>query len=455
MATIIFVKMICMGILIKNTRIINRGHSTYGDILIKDRKIEKTGGVIEVQEKVQEIDGEGLWCMPGIIDDQVHFREPGYTHKAEIATESRAALAGGVTSYMEMPNTFPPAVTGELLEDKYRIASRNSYANYSFFMGVSNDNYDELMRADPQKVCGYKIFMGSSTGNLLVDNREVLDKIFASVPMLIATHCEDENTVRARTELFKNQYGSDAPASIHPLIRNTEACLLSSSFAVDLARKHGTRLHVLHLTTADELGLFNENIPLKEKKITAEVCVHHLYFCDQDYEALGNRIKCNPAIKTAADRDALLKGLLSGKLDIIATDHAPHTAEEKSRPYFEAPAGLPLVQHSLNIMMDFHHRNLITMEQVVEKMCHAPADCFRVKDRGYLDEGHYADIVLIDPDRQWTVSTDNILYKCGWSPFEGKKFRGKVDTVLLNGTVAYHSGHTAKTDAPMRLEFDR
>lgn len=444
-----------MVTLIKNTRIINRGNSVYGDILIKDKRIVKCGGVIDVRENAEEINGEGLWCIPGIIDDQVHFREPGYTHKADIASESRAAIAGGVTSFMEMPNTFPPAVTTQLLEDKYRIAARSAYANYSFFMGVSNDNYDELMRVDPARVCGYKIFMGSSTGSLLVDDRAVLEKVFEAAPMLIATHCEDENTVKSRSELFRQQYGPDAPARIHPAIRNEEACLLSSSFAKELAVRYGTRLHILHITTAAEVGLFTDTAPLRDKKITSEVCVHHLYFSDEDYDRLGNRIKCNPAIKTSADRDALFKGLLDGKLDIIATDHAPHTAEEKAKPYFEAPAGLPLVQHSLNIMLDFHHRGMISMEQVVEKMCHAPAECFRVKERGYLDEGYFADVVLIDPAHEWTVSPENILYKCRWSPLEGKTFSGKIHTVLLNGSLAFADGMPVKTEAPMRLEFDR
>ena len=445
-----------MTIVIKNARIINRGESVYGDILIRDRRIEKLGGIIDYNGKVTEIDATGLWCMPGIIDDQVHFREPGLTHKADIASESRAAIAGGVTSFMEMPNTKPAAVTRDLLEQKYETAARTSYANYSFFMGVSNDNLDELMKTDIRKVCGFKIFMGSSTGDLLVDDPVALERVFEQAPMLIATHCEDEPTIRNRTELFREKYGDNIDPALHPQIRNAEACYLSSSYAVGLAKKYNTRLHILHITTARELELFSNQLPLADKKITSEVCVHHLYFCEEDYARLGNKIKCNPAIKSAADRDALFRALLDDRLDIIATDHAPHAADEKSRPYFEAPAGLPLVQHSLSIMMDFHFRGLISMEKVVEKMCHSPAICFDVADRGYLDEGKFADIVLIDPDAYNIVTRENILYKCGWSPLEGRQFRGKVKHVLLNGNEALTSGgEVIKTGTAERLSFLR
>jgi len=355
-----------------------------------------------------------------------------------------------------MPNTKPAAVTRDLLEQKYETAARTSYANYSFFMGVSNDNLDELMKTDIRKVCGFKIFMGSTTGDLLVDDPVALERVFEQAPMLIATHCEDEPTIKSRTELFREKYGDNIDPALHPQIRNAEACYLSSSYAVGLAKKYNTRLHILHITTARELELFSNQLPLANKKITSEVCVHHLYFCDEDYARLGNKIKCNPAIKSAADRDALFRALLDDRLDIIATDHAPHAADEKSRPYFEAPAGLPLVQHSLSIMMDFHFRGLISMEKVVEKMCHSPAICFDVADRGYLDEGKFADIVLIDPDAPNIVARENILYKCGWSPLEGRQFRGKVKHVLLNGTEALTSGgEVIKTGTAERLSFLR
>ncbi len=441
--------------IIRNGRIINRGSIREEDILIKDGRIVKTGSNLSVEGACEEVDASGKWVIPGIIDDQVHFREPGLTHKADIASESRAAVAGGTTSFMEMPNTNPPALTQELLEAKYQIAAGTSYANYSFFMGVSNENYDEVMRTSPKDVCGIKIFMGSSTGNMLVDSPNVLERIFAHTPMLIATHCEDEKTVRDQLEKFREKYGEEITPEMHPMIRSEEACYLSSSYAAGLAQKYGTRLHILHLTTEKELSLFRNDIPLTQKRITSEVCVHHLYFSDQDYTEQGNLIKCNPAIKEKKDKEALFSALLDDRLDIIATDHAPHTLEEKMQRYEKAPSGLPLVQHSLNIMMDFHWQGKITMEKIVEKMCHAPAQCFGLVDRGYLDEGMHADLVIIDPDKEWTVAKDNILYKCGWSPLEGKMFRGKVMHTYVNGKRVYSEGGKFLQGAGQRLQFDR
>lgn len=441
--------------LIKNVRIINRGQSIYGDVLIKNDRIEKIDTSINLQERADEIDGTDLWLLPGIIDDQVHFREPGLTHKADIASESRAAIAGGVTTFMEMPNTRPPALTVELLEDKYDIAARTSYANYSFFMGTSNDNYDEIMRIDPKNVCGLKIFMGSSTGNMLVDDQNTLDRLFANVPFLIATHCEDEATIHRNIEIFRAKYGDKVTAEMHPLIRSDEGCYLSSSMAVNLAKKHNTRLHILHITTEKEIQLFDNTLPLKDKRITSEVCVHHLFFNESDYATLGNKIKCNPAIKTEKDQSSLFKALLDNHLDIIATDHAPHTAEEKNQPYITAPAGLPLVQHGLNMMVDFVQKGKITIEKVVEKMCHAPVDCFSISARGYIDEGYYADLVLFDPNKNYTINGSNILYKAGWSPLEGKTFKGQVNATFVNGHKVYDGNSHFIQAKGMRLKFDR
>jgi dihydroorotase len=443
------------SIIIRNGRIINRGVTQEVDILIKDSRIEKVSRSIHSDGAVEEVDASGKWIIPGIIDDQVHFREPGLTHKADIASESKAAIAGGITSFMEMPNTNPPALTQALLEEKYQIAARNAYANYSFFMGVSNENYDEVMRTSPGDVCGIKIFMGSSTGNMLVDSPNVLERIFANTPMLIATHCEDEKTVKEQLAVFKAKYGENISAEMHPLIRNEEACYLSSSYAAGLAQKYGTRLHILHLTTEKELSLFRNDIPLRDKKITSEVCVHHLYFSSDDYAKQGNLIKCNPAIKESRNKEALMRALLDNRLDIIATDHAPHTWEEKQQPYEKAPAGVPLVQHSLNIMMDFYWQGQITMERIVEKMCHAPAECFGLVDRGYLDEGMFADLAILDPDEYWTVSGENILYKCGWSPLEGKKFRGKVVSTYVNGQKVYDRSGVYVQGSGQRLRFNR
>jgi len=441
-------------ILIRNARLVNRGRVFDSDLFINSGRIEKIAGEIR-RSAEREIDAAGRYVIPGIIDDQVHFREPGLTHKATIATESRAAVAGGVTSFMEMPNVNPPSVTLELLEEKYRIAARSSLANYSFYMGTTNDNLDEVLRMDPRRVCGVKIFMGSSTGNMLVDDPSTLERLFANAPALIATHCEDEATIRRNLEWYREKYGTDITAAFHPKIRNEEACYLSSSFAVELAKRHGTRLHILHISTKDELKLFDNGIPLEQKKITAEVCVHHLYFSADDYAELGNQIKCNPAIKGGEHRDALLPALLDDRLDVVATDHAPHTWEEKSLPYLQAPSGLPLVQHSLNVMLEFFHAGKISMERIVEKMCHAPAVAFRISERGFLDEGFRADLAIVDPGEEWTVRPDNLLYKCGWSPFTGKTFRGKVATTIVSGHVAWHEGKLNEQKTGERLLFDR
>ena len=438
----------------KNARIVNRGKIVEGDLLVKNGFIEKAGGVIEVPE-AEEINAEGHLLLPGIIDDQVHFREPGLTHKANIYTESRAAVAGGVTSFMEMPNTKPPALTQELLEDKYQIGAATALANYSFFMGAGNDNLDEVLRTDPKTVCGIKAFMGSSTGNMLVDDPLTLEGLFSQVPMLIATHCEDETTIRENVAKFRERYGEDVPMEAHPLIRSVEGCYRSSSFAVELARKHNTRLHILHISTAKELELFQNDIPLEEKRITSEVCVHHLYFNSDQYATLGSQIKCNPAVKDASHQEALFPALLDNRLDIIATDHAPHTWAEKQGKYFEAPSGVPLVQHSLNVMLEFHQKGMISLERMVEKMSHAPAVCFEMDRRGYLDEGYWADLVLVDPEKSWTVEKSNIHYKCGWSPFEGHTFTGKVEATMVSGHLAYRNGQFDETKMGERLAFSR
>lgn len=441
------------SILLQNARIVNRGRIVEGDVFVKDGRIRQIAPQIDLAAD-QVMDLEGKYLLPGLIDDQVHFREPGLTHKADIFTESRAAVAGGVTSFMEMPNTRPTATTQERLAGKYDIGARTSLANYSFFMGAANDNLEEVLRTDPRTVCGIKAFMGSSTGNMLVDDPSVLEGLFSRCPMLIATHCEDENTVRTNEALYREKYGEEVPFSLHPDIRSHEACYLSSSLAVSLAQKYGTRLHILHLTTARELALFRNDIPLVQKRITSEVCVHHLYFQRADYETQGSRIKCNPAIKNLEDREALWQALLDDRLDIIATDHAPHTEEEKGQTYFKAPSGLPLVQHSLNVLLEFYHQGRISLERIVEKACHAPAECFRIEDRGYLDEGCWADMVVVDLDREWTVSRENILYKCGWSPFEGHTFRGKIESTLVNGNLAWRQGALDDRVLGQRLLFN-
>jgi dihydroorotase len=441
--------------LLKDGILINRGKRYAGDILIRNDRIERVGGEIDTKAHVAEINCSGRWILPGLIDDQVHFREPGLTHKATIHSESRAAVAGGVTSFMEMPNTRPPAFTQSLLQDKYDIAARNSCANYSFYMGTSNDNLDEVLRTDPKNVCGVKIFMGSSTGNLLVDNPKTLEHLFAEVPLLIATHCEDEATITANLEKAKEKYGKAIPASAHAMIRSREACLKSSAFAVSLAKKHGTRLHILHISTKEEVSLFESGIPLPQKRITAEACVHHMNFSDKDYVTLGNQIKCNPAIKTEHDRMAIVDAVRQGRIDVIATDHAPHTAEEKTADYLQAPSGLPLVQHSLTLLLNMHHRNELPIETGVERACHAPAICFQVRDRGFLDEGMFADVVMVDPDAGWTVNKESLLYQCGWSPLVGMKMYGSIEKTFVNGALVYDKGIVIDTIRGRRLEFDR
>ncbi len=447
--------------IIRNAQIINEGKISSQDVLIRNRHIERVDGSFDVKFKAEEIDATGLHLMPGIIDDQVHFREPGLTHKATIYTEARAGIAGGVTSFMEMPNTDPPACTLELLEQKYEIASRTSLANYSFYMGTNHHNIAELLRVDKTKICGIKIFMGSSTGDMLVDEPEVLEQVFRERnDILIATHCEDDRLVKQRTEEYKQKYGENIPFECHAEIRNEEVCLNSSSYAVELAKKFNSRLHVFHLSTADELKLFRNDIPLKEKRITAEICVHHLWFDKNDYAQLGSKIKCNPAIKEAHHKKALFEAMLDDRLDVIATDHAPHTAEEKANKYLKAPSGLPLIQHSLNMMLGFHQQGKISLEKIIEKMCHAPAICFNVKDRGYIREGYFADMVLVDTGSRFTVrgsqsEKPNVLYKCGWSPLEGKEFTGKVITTFVNGYPVYKNEKFDERQMGMRLEFAR
>jgi dihydroorotase len=441
------------SLLIKNALVINEGRTERKDILIKEGRIEKIDNNITLTGNVKEINAEGLHLLPGVIDDQVHFREPGLTHKANIGSEARAAVAGGTTSFMEMPNTNPAALTQELLEDKYVIAANTSVANYSFFMGVSNDNAEEVLKTNEKKkdVCGVKIFMGSSTGNMLVDNYVTLNKIFSESELLIATHCEDERVIN----INKEKYPDANDASFHPLIRNTEACFESSFSAVQLAKQTNARLHILHITTAKELQLFSNMLPLADKRITNEVCVHHLHFTADDYARLGNMIKCNPAIKAAENKAALWEALLDDRLDIIATDHAPHTWEEKQQPYQQAPSGLPLVQHSLLMMLEYAKAGKISLEKVVEKMCHAPAICFQIEKRGYIREGYWADMVLVDLNSNTKVTKDNILYKCGWSPLEGHDFPAEVRYTLVNGEVAYENGKVNDAVRGKRLSFDR
>lgn len=440
-------------VIIKNGLIINRGTTQYGDVLIEKGRIIQVGGVID-KYTLMTIDATGKWIIPGVIDDQVHFREPGLTHKATIGSEARAGIAGGVTSFMEMPNTKPPALTQELLEEKYQIAAQSSLANFSFYMGVSNENFEEVMRTDPSNVCGLKIFMGSSTGNMLVDNEQVLERIFSNAQMLIATHCEDEDTIKFNLEKAINKFGEDIPFDQHPIIRSIEGCYISSSKAVQLAKKHNTRLHILHISSGKEVNLFDAQTPLSEKRITSEVCVHHLTFDSSQYTALGSRIKCNPAIKSKEDQTILWQGLVDNHLDVIATDHAPHTREEKNNKYLNAPSGLPLLQHALPMMINHYHQGKISPEKIVEKMCHAPAICFKVKDRGYLDAGMFADVVIIDPNKTWQVTDSNIFYQCGWSPLEGQKLKGKAETTLVNGQVVFHEGIFYEPSRGMRLEFN-
>ena len=443
-----------------NALIVNEGEIFEGDVLVKDGKIEKIGkkadgSTISPSEGIPQIDARGKYLLPGIIDDQVHFRDPGLTHKADIYTESKAAVAGGITSFMEMPNTIPNVLTQELLGDKYKMASTKSLANYSFYMGASNDNIEEILKTDPANVCGIKVFMGSSTGNMLVDKIDVLNEIFSRAKLLIAVHCEDEDTIKNNTKIYRDKYSEDVPIKAHPLIRSDEACYKSSKLAVGLAKRHNTRLHVLHLSTAKEMGLFESDIPLKDKRITAEVCVHHLWFNNLDYEKYGTRIKWNPAIKTKNDQEKLFEALLENKLDVIATDHAPHTLDEKTNTYFKAPSGGPLVQHALLAMMDFYHQDKISIERLVEKMCHAPAICFQVEKRGFIREGYHADLVLIDVNQQTEVNKSNILYKVGWSPFEGHTFKSKITHTFVNGRIIYENGKFDESVKGERLKFNR
>lgn len=443
------------SLLILNANIVNEGRIFESDLLVEDGKISRIAPDLSSVKADKIIDAKGKYLLPGVIDDQVHFREPGLTHKATIYSESKAAVAGGVTSFMEMPNTVPNTLTQELLQDKYDIGARSSLANYSFFMGVSNDNYDEAMKTDISKVAGLKIFMGSSTGNMLVDNPGTLEKIFRNANLLIATHCEDEATIKANMALYKEKYGEDVPPRCHPEIRNEEACLKSSSMAVELAKEYNTRLHILHISTEEELALFRNDIPLSEKRITAEVCVHHLLFDKRHYETLGNLIKWNPAVKEQRHKKSLLKALLDDRLDIIATDHAPHTWEEKQNPYWQAPSGGPLVQHTLNVMLEFYHEGKISLEKIVEKMSHAPAICFQIADRGFIREGYQADLVLVELDSPWKVSKENILYQCGWSAFEGYSFHSAVTHTIVSGHLAYAEGKFDENKKGERLLFNR
>ncbi|SDS26867.1 dihydroorotase [Winogradskyella sediminis] len=442
--------------LIKNARIVNEGKIIEGDIFIEDQIIKEIETSISVKSAdINVIDAEGKYVFPGMIDDQVHFREPGLTHKANIESESKAAIAGGITSFIEMPNTNPQTTTVEKLEDKFAIAAASSYANYSFMFGGTNDNLEEILKVDPKTVAGLKLFLGSSTGNMLVDDPKVIEKIFSSTDMVISVHCEDEATIKANLAKYNAEYGDDIPMEMHPIIRSEEACYMSSSKAIELAKKTGARLHVFHLSTGKETKLFSNKIPLKDKKITAEVCVHHLWFSDEDYAKKGSHIKWNPAVKTSKDRDQLWKALLDDRIDVIATDHAPHTLEEKNNNYTNAPSGGPLVQHALVALMEAHHQGKISVEKIVEKACHNPAILFNVEKRGYIKEGYFADLVIIDPQSPWTVNKSNILYKCAWSPFEGNTFKSRITHTFVNGQLVYNNFNVLDVKAGQRLTFDR
>lgn len=442
-------------ILIKNARIVNEGKTFESDLLIENGIISKIEKNISEENCDKIIDASGKYLLPGVIDDQVHFREPGLTHKGDIESETRAAISGGVTSFIEQPNTVPNAVTQELLEEKYKIAAEKSYANYSFSMGGTNDNLEEVLKTNPKNVAAIKLFLGSSTGNMLVDNPETLENIFSKVKMPICVHCEDETTIRKNTEEYKAKYGDDIPVKFHHLIRSEEACYLSSSKAVELARKTGARLHIYHLSTAKEMELFQNDIPLKDKKITAEVCVHHLHFTNEDYDTKGALIKWNPAVKTQKDKDGLWEALLDDRIDVIATDHAPHTLEEKDNVYTKCPSGAPLVQHSLNVMLNYAQQGKITIEKVVEKMAHNPAILFQIEKRGFIREGYKADLVLVDLNEKYTVSKENILYKCGWSPLEGLELNNKVTHTFVNGFLAFENGEIYNEKHSERLLFER
>ena len=441
--------------IIRNARIVNEGQITESDVLIRNGRFEKIAPAISYNGAAEEIDAKGQFLMPGIIDDQVHFREPGLTHKEDIAHGSRAAVAGGVTSFMDMPNVNPPSFSHELLEERYAIASRVSPANYSFYIGTSNYNLDEIEKTNSELVCGVKIFMGSSTGNLLVDDPEILAKVYSRAPTLIATHCEHEPTIRANTEKYKAEFGEDIPIHMHPIIRDVEGCLLSSKMAVELAKKHGTRLHILHISTAEELDLFSNDIPLEQKRITAEACVHHLFFDADDYNELGSRIKWNPAVKDARHKPEIFKAVIDNRIDVIATDHAPHTLEEKQNRYLSCPSGAPMVQHSINVMLSFYHNGAISLEQIAAKMSHDVARCFRIKNRGYIREGYYADCFLLDPNFAFTVQQDNLQYKCGWSPLEGMHMKGKVLSTWVNGTKVWDGKEIIIGTPGERMEFFR
>ena len=443
-------------VLIKNAQIVNEGTITSGDVLIEADRIAEIATTISVKSAdTKVIDADGFYLIPGMIDDQVHFREPGLTHKATIKTESRAAVAGGITSFIEMPNTVPQATTIDLLEEKFAIAAKDAHANYSFMFGGTNDNLSEILKVDKTKVAGLKLFLGSSTGNMLVDNPKVLEEIFSKTDLLISTHCEDEATIKKNLEQAIAIYGDDIPMEKHPEIRSEQACYISSSQAIALAKKTGARLHVFHLSTAKETKLFDKKKALKDKKITAEVCVHHLWFTSEDYASKGTKIKWNPAVKTKKDREGLWKALNEGRIDVIATDHAPHTLEEKNNVYTKAPSGGPLVQHALEALFEMHHKGYITVEKLVEKVAHNPAILFEIKERGYIREGYKADLVLINPNAPWTVTKENIAYKCGWSPFEGTTFRARVTHTFVNGHLAYENGKIAKATNGERLTFNR
>ncbi|RRJ93838.1 dihydroorotase [Flavobacterium macacae] len=444
------------SVLIKNAKIVNEGTIFEGDVLIENEFIVEIAETISAKSSATKIiNAEGNYLIPGAIDDQVHFREPGLTHKGDIASESRAAVAGGITSFIEMPNTNPQTVTIDLLEEKFAIAAENSLANYSFMFGGTNDNLEEILKVDPKTVAGLKIFLGSSTGNMLVDNEQVLEKIFSSTPLLISVHCEDEETIKNNLAKYKEEYGDDIPMKFHHLIRSEEACYISSSKAIELAKKTGARLHVFHLSTAKEMSLFTNKIPLEEKKITAEVCIHYLWFTDKDYEKKGTLIKWNPAVKTQADQDALWEALLDGRIDVIATDHAPHTLEEKKNVYTSAPSGGPLVQHAVVAMFEMFHQGKISVEKIVEKMAHNPAKLFKIEKRGFIKEGFYADVVIVDAGLPWSVKKENILYKCGWSPFEGFTFKSRITHTFVNGEMVYNNFKVKDVRAGRRLTFDR
>ncbi|MDZ7839680.1 MAG: dihydroorotase [Gammaproteobacteria bacterium] len=439
--------------LIRNARIVNEGAIHEADILISGGRIEKIASSIDARTEWQILDADGKHVLPGMIDDQVHFRQPGATHKGDIASESAAAVAGGITSFMDMPNVNPPTLNADRLEEKYRMAAGSARANYGFYLGASNGNIDDIQKLKPNQACGVKVFMGASTGNMLVDDPEALNAIFARCPVPVVTHCEDTPTIQANERHFRNLHGDNVPMAMHPHIRSADACYMSSSLAVELANQHHARLHVLHLTTAREMTLFSD-APLAEKRITAEVCVHHLFFDDSDYASKGTLIKCNPAIKTDADRQALLRAVMENRIDVIATDHAPHTWEEKHQSYFEAPAGLPLVQHALLSLLQQYHMDRLTLPVIAEKTSHAPARIFGIPDRGFIREGCWADLVIVDLETPFTVTKRNILYKCGWSPFEGYKFRSSIATTFVNGEPAYHNGHVLQGIFGQRLQFD-